>query len=184
MSTLYVRNGTGHVRKARVAKLSQDDDLALLEIDRPFPEGAIVPFSDIVQPVAGRAAIVMGYPMIGLLGDEQPALTEGIVAKAAGLGNDPNTFQLTSKINKGNSGGPVFDKRGRLLGVAVGKADSVKVFEKTGTVVEDMNIGIKGGRILAFLGKSPSRETEPPEMSLEDLYREMLPRAVLIVGQK
>ena len=184
MTSLYVRNGTGYLRKARVAKVSQDDDLALLEIDKPFPEGAVTPISDIIQPAAGRAAIVMGYPLIGLLGDEQPALTEGIVAKAAGLGNDPNTFQMTTKINKGNSGGPVFDKRGHLLGVAVGKTDSAAIYQKTGTLLEDMNIGIKGGRILAFLGKTASAESSPPEMSLEDLYQQMLPRAVLIVGQK
>ncbi len=184
MTTLYVRNGTGHVRKARVAKVSNEDDLALLEIDKPFPEGAVTPISDIIQPPAGRAAIVMGYPMIGLLGDEQPALTEGIVAKAAGLGNDPNTFQMTTKINKGNSGGPVFDKRGHLLGVAVGKTDTAAIYQKTGTLLEDMNIGIKGGRILAFLGKAVAAESAAPEMSLEDLYQQMLPRAVLIVGQK
>ena len=184
MTSLYVRNGTGYLRKARVAKVSQDDDLALLEIDKPFPEGAVTPISDIIQPAAGRAAIVMGYPLIGLLGDEQPALTEGIVAKAAGLGNDPNTFQMTTKINKGNSGGPVFDKRGHLLGVAVGKTDSAAIYQKTGTLLEDMNIAIKGGRILAFLGKTASAESSPPEMSLEDLYQQMLPRAVLIVGQK
>jgi serine protease Do len=184
ITTLYVRNGTGHVRKARIAKVSQDDDLALLEIDKPFPEGAVTPISDIVQPTAGRAAIVMGYPLISLLGDEQPALTEGIVAKAAGLGNDPNTFQMTTKINNGNSGGPVFDKRGHLLGVAVGKTDTAEIYQKSGTLMEDMNIGIKGGRILAFLGKTAAAESTTPEMSLEDLYQQMLPRAVLIVGQK
>ncbi|WP_040475530.1 serine protease [Paramagnetospirillum caucaseum] len=184
ITTLYVRNGTGHVRKARIAKVSNEDDLALLEIDKAFPEGAVTPIADIVQPTAGRAAIVMGYPLISLLGDEQPALTEGIVAKAAGLGNDPNTFQMTTKINKGNSGGPVFDKRGHLLGVAVGKTDSAAVYQKTGTQMEDMNIGIKGGRILAFLGKTAAAVSTPPEMSLEDLYQQMLPRAVLIVGQK
>ena len=184
ITTLYVRNGTGHVRKARIAKVSNEDDLALLEIDKAFPEGAVTPISDIVQPTAGRAAIVMGYPLISLLGDEQPALTEGIVAKAAGLGNDPNTFQMTTKINKGNSGGPVFDKRGHLLGVAVGKTDSAAIYQKTGTLLEDMNIGIKGGRILAFLGKTATAESAAPEMGLEDLYQQMLPRAVLIVGQK
>ena len=184
ISTIYVRNGTGHVRNARIAKVSNEDDLALLEIEKPFPEGAVTPISDIIQPAAGRAAIVMGYPLIGLLGDEQPALTEGIVAKAAGLANDPNTFQMTTKINKGNSGGPVFDKRGHLLGVAVGKTDSAAVYQKTGVLLEDMNIGIKGGRILAFLGKTATDESSPPEMSLEDLYQQMLPRAVLIVGQK
>jgi len=184
ITTLYVRNGTGYLRKARIAKVSNEDDLALLEIEKPFPEGAVTPISDIIQPTAGRAAIVMGYPLIGLLGDEQPALTEGIVAKAAGLGNDPNTFQMTTKINKGNSGGPVFDKRGHLLGVAVGKTDNAAIYQKTGTLLEDMNIGIKGGRILAFLGKTATAESAAPEMSLEDLYQQMLPRAVLIVGQK
>ena len=180
----YVRNGTGHVRPAHVLRISRDDDLALLEIDTPFPEGAVMPVSDIVDPPPGRSAIVMGYPMINLFGDEQPALTEGIVAKSNGLGDDPNTFQLTAKLNKGNSGGPVFDKRGHLLGVAVGKTDTASIYQKSGTMVEDMNIGIKGGRILGFLGRPAAAETAPPEMSLEDLYQEMLPRTVLIVGQE
>jgi len=184
MTAIAVRNGTGHVRKARVIRLSRDDDLALLEIDRPFPEGAVTPYSDIVEPVPGRAAIVMGYPLIGVLGDEQPALTEGIVAKSMGLGNDPATFQITAKINKGNSGGPVFDRRGHLLGVAVGKMDGGAIVHQTGDAVEDINIGIKGGRILAFLGKSASAEAAGPEISLEELYQQMLPRAVLIASQK
>jgi len=184
MNSVYVRNGTGYVRKARVAKVSNDDDLALLEIDKPFPEGAVTPFADIVEPATGRAAIVMGFPMIGLFGDEQPALTEGIIAKANGLGNDPGTFQMTAKLNKGNSGGPVFDKHGHLLGVAVGKTDTAAIYQKSGVMVEDMNIGIKGGRILAFLGKSPVTEAATPEISLEDLYQQMLPRTVLIAAQK
>jgi S1-C subfamily serine protease len=184
MHSIAVRNGTGHVRNARIVKVSDDDDLALLEIDKPFPEGAVTSISDIVEPATGRAAIVMGFPMIGLLGDEQPALTDGIVAKAVGLGNDPNTFQMTTKINKGNSGGPVFDKRGHLLGVAVGKTDTAGIYQKSGVLIEDMNIGIKGGRILKFLGKSATTEIARPEMSLEDLYQQMLPRAVLIAAQK
>ena len=184
LHSIAVRNGTGHVRIARVSKVSSDDDLALLEIDKPFPEGAVTPLSDIVDPAPGRAAIVMGFPMISVLGDEQPALTEGIVAKTIGLSNDPNTFQMTAKINKGNSGGPVFDKAGRLLGVAVGKMDAAGIYQKSGVLVEDMNLGIKGSRILAFLGKAPTRDAAPVEMSLEDLYQQMLPRAVLVAGQK
>jgi len=184
MSVVYVRNGTGHVRRAHVAKMSNEDDLALLEIDKPFPEGAVMPLSAIVEPATGRSAIVMGYPMISIFGDEQPALTEGIVAKTTGLSDDPGTFQLTAKLNKGNSGGPIFDKRGHLIGVAVGKVDTAGIYQKSGTLVEDMNLGIKGGRILHFLGKTPVPETATAEMNLEDLYQEMLPRAVLVAAQK
>lgn len=181
-----VRNGTGHVRRARIARISSEDDLALLEIDTPFPEGSVQPFSQIVDANPGRPAIVMGYPLIGILGDEQPALTEGIVAKTMGLGNDPNGFQMTTKINKGNSGGPVFDRSGRLIGVAVAKVDVAGIFEKRGFLVEDMNLGIKASRILRFLGQAGRADQPdvPAEVTLEDLYQQMLPRVVLIAGQK
>ncbi len=183
-SVIAVRNGTGHVRKARVLRLSQVDDLALLELDRPFPEGAAMPLGDIVDPAPGRSAIVMGFPIISLFGDEQPALTEGIVAKTTGLADDPNTFQMTAKLNKGNSGGPVFDRRGHLIGLAVGKVDSAGIYQKSGTLVEDMNLGIKGDRLLRFLDKPAAAEAAAPEMNLEDLYQQMLPRAVLIAAVK
>lgn len=100
-SILVARNGTGHIRKARVVKVSQTDDLALIEIESPYPEACAMPISDISEPTPGRAAIVMGFPLINMLGDEQPSLTEGIVSKTTGLNNDHKTFQLTAKLNKG-----------------------------------------------------------------------------------
>jgi len=185
VKTIAVRSGTGHVRKARVVRVSSDDDLALLEIDHPFPEHSETKISDIVDALPGRTAVVMGYPLINVFGDEQPALTEGIVAKSMGLGNDPGTFQMTAKINKGNSGGPVFDRQGHLLGVTVGKADGADVYQKNGTVIEDMNIAIKASRIRKFLGRPAQAEEIPNrEMSLEELYQKMLPRAVLVAAQK
>lgn len=185
MNRVAVRNGTGHVRIARVARISQEDDLALLEIESPFPEGAATPITDIVEPSPGRQAVVMGFPAIGIFGDEQPALTEGVIAKTIGLGNDPNTFQMTAKINKGNSGGPVFDRRGRLIGITVAKVDVAGIFEKQGVLLEDMNIGIKAGRVLRFLGRpATTAVARTSELDLEDLYQEMLPRVVLIAAQK
>jgi S1-C subfamily serine protease len=182
--SIVVRNGTGHLRKAKVVRVSNDDDLALLEIDSPFPDGAAMPYSEFAEPATGRSAILMGYPMISLFGDEQPALSEGIIAKATGLGDDPGTFQMTTKLNKGNSGGPVFDRKGQLLGIAVGKIDSEGIMKSSGMHVEDINIGIRVGRILRFLGRQATKPVTMPEMNLEDLYQQMLPRAVLIVGQK
>ena len=185
MKSVAVRSGTGHVRMAKVVKVSPEDDLALLETDNPFPDRSAMPLSEIVEPAPGRSAVVMGYPLISVLGDEQPSLTEGVVAKDAGLAGDPTTFQITAKVNKGNSGGPIFDRRGRLIGVAVGKLDVADVERKSGVRAEDVNFGVKGGRILRFLGRPAGREAPPaPEMGLEDLYRTMLPRAVLVAAQR
>jgi len=121
----------------------------------------------------------------GLLGDEQPALTEGIVSKTMGLANDPNLFQMSTKLNKGNSGGPVFDRRGRLIGIAVGKLDVAGLYQEKGIMAEDINFAIKASRALGFIAK-PTKAGEPQaaEMSLEDLYQAMLPRVVLITSSK
>jgi len=181
---IAVRNGSGHVRMARVVRTAPEDDLALLEIDTPFPDAPALPLARLADPAPGRAAVVLGYPLIGILGDEQPALTEGIVAKTAGLANDPKTFQITAKINRGNSGGPVFDRQGRLIGIAVGKMDSADIVAKGGPPPEDINFAIKAGRLLAFLGTQPARDEAGAEMDLEELYRQMLPRAVLVAGRK
>lgn len=182
---IAVRNGSGHVRMAKVVKTAPEDDLALLEIDSPFPDTPAFPLARIADPAPGRAAVVLGYPLIGILGDEQPALTEGIVAKTAGLANDPKTFQMTAKLNRGNSGGPVFDRQGRLIGIAVGKIDRADIVAKGEPAPEDINFAIKAGRLLAFLGAPPAQdETAGAELGLEELYQQMLPRAVLVAGRK
>lgn len=180
-----IRNGTGHVRRAHVVKVSREDDLALLQLDAPFPEGDSMPISGIAEPSPGRAAIVMGFPLIMVLGDEQPALAEGIVSKMGGLSGDPSSFQMTTKLNKGNSGGPVFDRSGRLIGIAVSKLDTQDLKEHSGIVAEDVNFAIKASHVLRFLGK-PAGTKAPAggEMSLEDLYQSMLPRVVLIASEK
>jgi S1-C subfamily serine protease len=132
----------------------------------------------------GRSAIVMGFPMAGILGWQQPSLTEGIVSKASGFKDHPNTFLITSKMNKGNSGGPIFDRKGRLIGVAVAKLDTTAIYEKKGNLPEDVNIGIKASRLLGFINKIGSGDQSgTAEMSLEELYQRMLAKVVLVVGE-
>ena len=63
----------------------------------------------------------MGFPLTSALGDSAPSLTEGIVSKTTGWGDNIGTFSFTSKANKGNSGGPIFTDNGELIGVTVSK---------------------------------------------------------------
>ena len=180
-----VRSGTGEVRLARIAGVSQNDDLAILELARPFPENYAIPFAQTTSPRPGKPALVMGYPLAGLLGWQQPSLTEGIVSKASGIQDDPNTFLITTKMNKGNSGGPIFDRDGRLIGVVVAKLDTIKVYETKGHLPEDINVGIKVGRLLDFLRVTVAAgdRTNESLTDLEDLYQIMLSRVVLVAGQ-
>jgi tetratricopeptide (TPR) repeat protein len=180
---LYARNGTGYLRQARVLSMSSEDDLALLEIDRPFDDRCAIPLAKLQNPAPGRPVIVMGFPLRSILGDDHPSMTEGIVSKAEGFSNDSRTFQITNKINPGNSGGPVFDRHGQLMGVIVGKMPSQESKESD---LEGLNLGIKADRILRFLqGRAgPIAVADSDASPDEDIYRDMLPCVVLVAGEK
>ena len=182
---IAIRTGTGEVRTARIKEIAKDDDLAILELSKPFPSSYAISISQMGDANTGRSAVVMGYPMAGLIGWQQPSLTEGIVSKASGFKDNPKTFLITSKMNKGNSGGPIFDRKGRLIGIAVAKLDTTKFYEKKGTLPEDVNIGIKASRLISFLKRTgnESEQTLAPEITLEELYQTMLAKVVLVAAE-
>jgi len=181
---IAVRTGTGEVRTARILRIAKDDDLAILELSEPFPSSYAITPQEMGDANTGRSAVVMGFPMAGIIGWQQPSLTEGIVSKASGFGDNPNTFLITSKMNKGNSGGPIFDRQGRLIGIAVAKLDTTAIYEKKGSLPEDVNIGIKVSRLLNFLEESViGNQSTAPEVSLEELYQGMLSKVVLVAAE-
>ena len=181
---IAVRNGNGEVRLARIIRVAEKDDLVVLELSEAFPNSYAIPFEEMNDAHTGRSAVIMGFPLAGMLGWRQPSLTEGIVSKDSGLGDDPGTFLLTSKMNKGNSGGPIFDRRGNLIGVAVAKLDKTAVYKKKGHLPEDVNIAIKISRLLSFLDRPANEDNRSSgsEISLEELYQVMLAKVVLIAA--
>ena len=180
---IVVRTGTGEVRAARIKEIAEDDDLAILELSKPYPSSYAINANEMGDANTGRAAVVMGFPMADILGWRQPSLTEGIVSKSNGFRGNPNTFMITSKMNKGNSGGPIFDRQGTLIGIAVAKLDTTKIYEQKGSLPEDVNIGIKASRLLSFINKSGGTQSTAPKISLEELYQEMLAKVVLVAGE-
>jgi serine protease Do len=182
---LAVRSGTGEVRLAHVKNIAAKDDLAILELVRPYPADYAISSSQMKDATPGRSAVVMGFPLAGLIGWRHPSLTEGIVSKTSGLGDNPTMFIITSKMNKGNSGGPIFDRTGNLIGIAVAKLDTTKIFDKKGHLPEDVNIGIKASRLLEFLLDQDIGDSPPDDgiTNLENLYRSMLKKVVLVAGE-
>lgn len=182
---IAVRTGLGKVRTASILRLAKEDDLAILELSEPFPSSHAITIHEMGEANAGRAAVVMGFPMADIFGWQQPSLTEGVVSKASGFQDNPNTFLITAKMNKGNSGGPIFDHQGKLIGIATAKLDTTAIFEKQGTLPEDVNLGIKVNRLLNFLNKSGGNsDLMTAKISLEELYQNMLPKVVLVAAEE
>jgi S1-C subfamily serine protease len=179
-----IRTGLGEVIKARLIFTSSSDDIAVLELAKPLPADRAIPSSSFVKPQVGRNVVVMGYPLWYLLGEGSPSLTNGVVSKRTGLRDDAGTFQITAKVNKGNSGGPVFDMRGNVVGITVGKLDIKKIGDDQGFLPEDVNFAIHVDRLPKILNISATSEEQRNELSAEELYQSMVGKVVMVATYK
>ena len=68
----------------------------------------------------GEDIFVLGYPMTTTMGSEIK-LTNGIISARSGYDGDVALYQISAPIQPGNSGGPLFDKKGNLIGVICAK---------------------------------------------------------------
>ena len=180
-----VRTGLGEIIKARLLFLSPTDDIALLELEKPLPADRAIPADAYAKPGVGRNVVVMGYPLWSVLGEGSPSLTNGMVSKRTGLQDDRGTFQLTAKVNKGNSGGPVFDLNGRVVGITVGKLDTKKFQDDQGFVPEDVNFAIHVDRLPTLANiQIDNKAALGSELGTEELYQLMLGKVVMVATYK
>lgn len=130
--------------------LPQDEvnDLALLQTTgKPKAVAVFRAANDLRQ---GESIAAYGYPLQGALA-AGGNLSPGVVSALAGLGNNTSQIQITAPVQQGNSGGPVLDGKGQVVGVVVQKLDAVKVAKLTGDVPQNVNFAINASTTRAFL---------------------------------
>ena len=112
------RNGTVKIYKAKVLVSDKANDISLLKIeDDSFVNFPSIPYAikTSVQDV-GTGVFALGYPMSNILGEEIK-VTDGIISSKTGYKGDVVTYQISAPIQAGNSGGPLFDKLGNIVGI-------------------------------------------------------------------
>ena len=78
-------------------------------------------------------------------------VTSGIVSSLAGYADNYSQFQMDAAIQSGNSGGPVLDKDGNVVGISVSKLDTLYVLKDAGSLPENVNYAIKTSTLQQFL---------------------------------
>lgn len=136
--------------KLRLVSDDETNDLALLQAPSPFKDVVSIRQNSIR---VGDGVIAIGYPYHGLLTSDF-TVTTGIVSSLSGILNDTRHLQISAAVQPGNSGGPLFDLAGGVVGVVVGKLDAVKMARATGSIPENINFAIKTGALRDFLDNS------------------------------
>ncbi len=143
-------------------------DLALLRIT-PAPEASPAKFSE--KPARLNSDVtVIGYPLLGLLGGIN--VTRGSVASLKGLAGDGVQMQISAPVQPGNSGGPVVNAAGHVVGVVVSKLDAQLVADAIGDIPQNINFAIRAEIAKLFLyqnGVEPIEAAEATVLSPEDL---------------
>jgi len=119
--SIKVRGLNGNFTQSLRAEVIQEDesnDLAIIKIqDNESKSVGTIPFK-IKQSASdvGEDIFVLGYPLTATMGDEVK-LTTGIISSKTGFQGSVSQYQVSAPIQAGNSGGPLFDKTGNIIGV-------------------------------------------------------------------
>lgn len=102
----------------------------------------------------GDAVFTLGFPQVQLQGVE-PKYTDGSISSLSGAGNDPKFFQISVPVQPGNSGGPLLDSRGRVVGLITARLDDMNTLLETGAIPQNVNYALKSSFILPLLESLP-----------------------------
>lgn len=106
-------------RAARVVAVDADHDLAILALDEPMTDVAPLVLPTPFEPQVGDVAYALGHPFAPqvLMDPRLGGLLDWSLSAGVVSGVTDNLLQVDAPVNPGNSGGPVLDAQGRLLGV-------------------------------------------------------------------
>ncbi|MGG5812296.1 S1C family serine protease [Falsiroseomonas sp. CW058] len=146
-----VRSAGGADLPARVLASDRDRDLALVEV--PDNAGPALPFRRDQTIRRGEGVVTYGFPLAGLL-SSGPTLTTGEISALAGLSDNQRQYQISAPVQPGNSGGPLLDMGGNVVGVIVSKLNAQRVAQRTGDIPQNVNFAVKGSEAMDFLRRN------------------------------
>jgi len=127
---------------------SKNHDIALLKAAiRPKNTAEFGELNKIQQ---GDTIVTYGFPLAGLLSSSGNVST-GLITATGGLRDNPNMLQISAPVQPGNSGGPLVDTTGALIGIIVGKINPSAFVEMFDDIPQNINFAIKERPVLEFL---------------------------------
>ena len=136
----------GGIEGGRILASDAINDLALVAIPNDSGETARIRTT---RTQLNEAVTAAGFPLQSVFSGI--AITNGTVSRLSGLKGDTGQVQISAPVQPGNSGGPLLDSAGNVIGVVSSKLNAVKVAGVTGDIPQNVNFAIGGNTLRAFL---------------------------------
>ena len=163
--------------KAEVIVVDREHDLAIIKVT----DSGFAGFNNIkygfkvdVEDV-GMGVFVLGYPLVQSMGTEIK-LTTGVVSSRSGFQGDKSQYQISAPVQPGNSGGPLFNDNGELIGIVSAKH----------TEAENVSYGVKLSHLKTLAsnveGVNLNRSSQISNLSLSEKCKSVIPCTVMVLA--
>jgi S1-C subfamily serine protease len=118
MNHIFVRGLNGDFTDSHLYTMILSDEQNDIAILKPEENLKVKdpPYGFIYEAATGSAVFALGYPLRSSMGDEIK-LTNGIISSQSGINGNTHEYQTNASISPGNSGGPLFNERGDIIGI-------------------------------------------------------------------
>jgi S1-C subfamily serine protease len=131
---------------AKMSGQDETNDLALLHTEMESHSWASFRFG----PRLGESVAAYGFPYPGVL-SASGNFTMGNITSLSGMGDDTRFLQMSAPVQPGNSGGPLLDMSGNVIGVVESQLNAVAVMQADKSVPQNVNFGIQVPIVVNFL---------------------------------
>lgn len=162
--SLFVVFGNERI-PAKLLIQDQSNDLALLQlqfdggIDQQILQAGIscIPIQTGTSVSAGDAVFVLGFPLSDVLGSEL-SVSQGLVNSTVGIENDPRMLQISVPIQPGNSGSPLLDQQGQLVGIVTSTLNNEFLFATQRALPQNVNFAIRASYLGSLISLLPRED--------------------------
>jgi serine protease Do len=173
-NTIEVRYPDRVWHTATIEGQDNTNDLALLRTD--LENLSVASFR--LRSRVGEPVAAYGFPYAGLL-SSSGNFTMGNIAALSGTNDDSRFLQTSAPVQPGNSGGPLLDLSGSVIGVIASRLNAIKIMQQGGNIPQDVNFAVQAPIVVNFLSvkgvtpKSDSAVTHPelPQADVADIAK-------------
>ncbi|HYG15750.1 MAG TPA: serine protease [Bacteroidia bacterium] len=155
------------VNKCKASIVSEDktNDIAVLKIDSGFVSPGKIPYTFSDNYNVSDEVFTIGYPQPDIMGSSYK-YTKGEISSLSGIENNITMMQITTPLQPGNSGGPLFNKNGEVVGITTSTLNPFYIARYQGNIPQNVNYAVKSDYIKplvkSYMDKSTSSIADLP----------------------